>query len=84
VDLNRVSMYLGLTFLPRFRVVYPCLNVHSISSLAISSAFLQAPTAEMNTEESVHTLPDGLDLYAKTWKVCLNLQDTALIPIGIS
>ncbi|KAJ5206262.1 hypothetical protein N7491_003118 [Penicillium cf. griseofulvum] len=22
----------------------------------------------MNTEESVHTLPDGLELYAKTWK----------------
>lgn len=48
------------------------------------SAFLQAPTAEMNTEESVHTLPGGLDLYAKTWKVCLNLRDAALIPIRIS
>jgi hypothetical protein len=38
----------------------------------------------MYTEESVHTLPDGLDLYAKTWKVRLNLQDTALVPVRIS
>lgn len=42
--------------------------------MTTSEALVQAPTVKMSSEESVHTLPDGLELYAKTWKVCLNLQ----------
>jgi hypothetical protein len=54
--------------------------MHFVSSLITPQASIQSPAAEMNTEESVHTLPDGLELYAKTWKVCLNLQQAAFSP----